>query len=85
MIKACKNMSYKRKRSFKRFWKNIEEKRKKNPILLYPGLRYTHKKNKICMQSFFIFEHENQFAVEKKNKKKCLGAISKTLLWKLYD
>ena len=69
---AYKNMSYKRKRSFKRFWKKYEEKRKKNSILVYLGLRYTHKILKFACKIFFfkkcLFEYENQFAVEKTQK-----------------
>ena len=66
-------MSYKRKRSFKRFEKNYAEKRKKNPMVVYPGLRYTHKKLNFACKIFFfkkcLFEYENQFAVEKKTQK----------------
>ena len=75
MIKAYKNMSYKRKRSFKFFDKSYEEKRKKNPILVYPGLRYTHKNLNFAGKLFFfkecLLEYENQFAVKKyKTQKK---------------
>ena len=50
---------------------------KKNPILVYPGLRYTHKKLNFACKIFFfkkyLFEYENQFAIEKKNTKKFWG------------
>ena len=53
LIKAYKNMSYKRKRSFKRFWKKLWREKEKNPILVYPGLRYTHKKLNFACKFFF--------------------------------
>ena len=47
---------------------------------MYPGLRYAHKKNKFCIKkrSFgkCLLAYKNQFAGEKKNKKK-FGANSK--------
>ena len=52
MIKAYKNMSYKKRGILSVFEKSYEEK-EKNPILVYPGLRYTHKKLNFACKIFF--------------------------------
>ena len=61
----------------------MKRKRKKSNISISRTTLYTQK-IKFCMQNFFfkncLFEYENQFAgLKKKNTKKCLGAISKSL------
>ena len=76
LIKAYKNLSYKRKKSFfSVFEKSYKEKRKKSNISISRTL-YTQK-IKICMHIFFfkksLFEYENQLAVKKKRKKNFWG------------
>ena len=83
LIKAYKNMSYKTKRNFKRFWKKLWRKKGKRSNIsisrttLYTKLNFASK--------FFVFkkrlfEYENHLAVEKKTQKSFWGAISKILL-----
>ena len=59
----------------------MKRKGKKSIISIPRTMLYTEKIN-FRMQIFFkkgLFEYKNQFAVEKENTKKFLGAISKKL------
>ena len=77
---GIQNMSYRRKRSLKRFWQYLWREKEENSIIVYPVLRYTHTKLNFACKFFFsknVCLSTKIFLQLKKKQKKIWGKFQK--------